>query len=161
MRDADEIVQQISEAFADAQQPSYEALFNNHCCECAEVSAAYAGKGWTDVTLDDVLRGRETSLLTATAWQYYLPALMTWTIRAPDAVDVLEDNLVYQLEPPREGQGVPEWFEERAHGFTPQQRQAIVAFLEWHRERIETSWAQLGAEAPRHVYNALDHWSDK
>ena len=36
-----------------------------------------------DISLEDILAGRETALLTAAAWRYYLPALMTWCIRAP------------------------------------------------------------------------------
>ena len=157
MIDAEAIVRQIRDAFADVEPPSHEALLNNHCCECADVSAAYAGKHWTDVALTDVLVGREIALLTAAAWRYYLPAFLTWTIRAPEAVDVLQDNLVYQLEPPRDGQGVPEWFDARAIGFSAEQRRAIVRFLEWYRDRDERNWSP--GEAPRHVYNALNYWS--
>jgi hypothetical protein len=158
-RAAPDIIQQITDAFAEVEQPPREALFNGHCCECAETSEAYAGKRWMDVTLADVLRGRETALLTATAWRYYLPAFMIWAIREPAAVDVLQDNLVYQLEPPRDGAGVPEWFAERAVGFTEPQRQAICAYLMWYRDRVEIEWRSLGAESPRHVDNALEHWS--
>ena len=112
-----------------------------------------------DISLEDILAGRETALLTAAAWRYYLPALMTWCIRAPDAVDVLQDNLVYQLEPPAESRGVPEWFEERATGFSDAQRTAILAYLHWYREREEARWA--GAAPPRHAYNALTYWAPK
>ena len=145
--------------FLKRHSPDPEALFNDHCCECVEVSAAYGGKRWKDISLDDILVGRETALLTAAAWRYYLPALMIWCIRAPDAVDVIQDNLVYQLEPPAEGRGVPEWFEERATGFSEAQRAAILAYLHWSREREEAQWA--GAEPPRHAYNALTYWAPK
>ena len=161
MPDADDIIRQITDAFAETVQPASEALVNNHCCECAEVSAIYAPKRWMDVSLDDVLRGRETALLSAAAWRYYLPAFMIWAIREPHAVDVLQDNLVYQLEPPADGRGVPEWFDERAQGFTVPQRRAIVAYLEWYRARDEATWARLGTEPPRHVYNALAHWASE
>ena len=73
MRDADDIIQLISRAFAETPQPGAEALFNDHCCECVEVSAAYGGKRWMDISLEDILAGRETALLTAAAWRYYLP----------------------------------------------------------------------------------------
>ena len=157
MRDTDEIIHLIDRAFAHVPQPAAEALINRHCCECLETSEAYGGKPWTEITLDDVLAGRETSLLTAAAWRYYLPAIITWCIRAPVAVDVIQDTLVFQLEPPANGQGVPEWFNERAVGFSEDQRAAIVAFLHWSREREEADWA--GAEPPRHVYNALAFWT--
>jgi len=157
MRDAEETIREIEAAFAEVPYPGREALFNDHCCECAEVSASYAGKRWTEIALADVLAGRETSLLSPAAWRYYLPALMIWCIRAPDAVDVMQDNLVYQLEPPDDQRGVPEWFNERARGFSRAQRSAIVAYLDWYRKRDEARWD--GTEPPRHVYNALTYWA--
>jgi hypothetical protein len=157
MRDAEAIVQLIHRAFADVPQPATEALINRHCCEYLETSEAYGGKRWTDVALDDVMAGRETALLTAAAWRYYLPAVMTWCIRAPKAVDVIMDNLVNQLQPPVDGRGVPEWFNERAIGFSDDQRSAIVAYLDWYRKLEELEWA--GAEPPRDVYDALAFWT--
>ena len=159
MRNADEIIELIRRAFSATPQPEPAALLNNHCCECVEVSAAYAGRRWMDISLDDVLAGRETALLSAAAWRYYLPAVMIWCIRAPDVVDVIQDNLVYQLEPPVEGRGVPEWFDERATGFSEEQRAAIVAYLQWYRAREETQWA--GTDPPPHAYNALKYWGSE
>jgi hypothetical protein len=157
MHDTEEIVRQITAAFADVTYPGQEALFNHHCCECAEVSSCYVGKPWTEITLEDTLAGRETALLSPAAWRYYLPAVMVWCVRAPDVVDVIQDNLVYQLEPPDGQRGVPEWFRERATGFTGEQRSAIVAFLDWYRAR--DAERHVGGEPPRHVYNALAYWA--
>jgi hypothetical protein len=156
MGEVDAIGRQIWDAFAGVPYPGREALFNHHCGECAEVSASYTDKPWTEIVLADVLAGRETALLTAAAWRYYLPAILIWCLREPDAVDVILDNLVYQLEPPGDGHGVPEWFNERATGFSDEQRAAIVAFLHWYRERDEQRWM---GDPPRHVYNALDYWA--
>ena len=157
MRDAGETIRQIEAAFAEVPYPGPEALFNGHCCECADVSASYAGKRWTEIALEDVLAGRETCLLSPAAWRYYLPALMIWCIRAPETVDVIHDNLVYQLEPPDDRRGVPEWFHARARGFSREQRSAIAAYLDWSRERDEILWK--GTEPPRHVYHALAYWA--
>ena len=152
----DEIVQLIAAAFAASERPAPAALRNDHCCECSATSDAYGGRPWTEITLQDVQRGGETALLSAAAWRYYLPAVMIWCITAPDAVDVIQDNIVYQLEPPADGRGVPEWFSQRAPGFSDAQRAAIVAYLEWYREREEAQWP--AGTAPRHVYNALEYW---
>ena len=156
-RGIEDIVAQITSAFASAERPAPEALRNDHCCECAEISDAWGGRPWTEISLEDVLRGAETALLSAAAWRYYLPAVMIWCIREPAAVDVIQDNLVYQLEPPADGRGVPEWFAERAPGFSDAQRAAVVAYLDWYRERQEADWP--AGTAPRHVYNALEYWS--
>jgi hypothetical protein len=157
MIDPEVVISRIREAFAATEQPPHDTLINNHCCECADVSAAFAGKRWTDVTLDDVMRGREIALLTAAAWRYYLPAFLIWTIREPKTVDVLQDNLEFQLAPPVAGHGVPEWFEQRAPGFSAPQRDAIAAFLDWSRERGEAAYSP--GTMPPHVYNALRYWS--
>ena len=108
MRDTESIIGLTRTAFADVAYPGREALFNDHCCECAEVSGSYGGKPWSETTLEDVLGGRETALLSPAAWRYYLPAVLIWCVREPDAVDVIQDNLVYQLEPPDGERGVPE-----------------------------------------------------
>jgi hypothetical protein len=157
MRAIEEIIRQITAAFADVAYPGPEALFNHHCCECAEVSSRYVYKRWTDIALEDILAGRETALLSPAAWRYYLPAVMVWCVRAPDAVDVIQDNLVFQLEPPDEQRGVPEWFSQRATGFTGEQRSAIAAYLNWYRERDAARY--VAGEPPRHVYNALAYWA--
>jgi hypothetical protein len=157
MRDTEDVVRQIMAAFAGSPYPGREALMNDHCCECADISASYAARRWTDIALEDVLAGRETALLTPAAWRYYLPAVMICCLRAPDAVDVIQDDLVAQLEPPDEHRGVPEWFALRATGFSPQQRSAIAAYLGWYRDLERTRWDE--RLRPRHVDNALAYWA--
>jgi hypothetical protein len=97
MIDGEQIVAQVVAAFPSEPLPPKEALLNPHCCECVEVSEAFGYKPWPTVTLEDLRAGGETALLTAIAWRYYLPAVITWCIRAPEVVDVIQDNLVYQL----------------------------------------------------------------
>lgn len=160
MRDAQQVVDQVRAAFSDVLRPAADALMNHHCCECLETSSAFGGKPWADISLDDLLAGRETALLTAEAWRYYLPAMIIWCIRAPEAVDVLQDNLVFQLEPRSDTDDPPlrEWFAQRAVGFNQEQRSAIVAYLEWYRSREEAAWAAAGGTPPDHVYRALEFW---
>ena len=160
MKDVQYVVEQVKAAFADVATPPRESLINNHCCECLETSEAFGGKAWQDITLENLLAGRETALLTSAAWRYYLPAVITWCVRAPEAVDVIQDNLVYQLAPPAtETEWAREWFEPRASGFSQEQRKAITAYLEWYRDREAAEWATLGTEPPGHVYRALEFWS--
>ena len=159
-REASErMVDQIRRAFADVPQPEPALLVNNHCCECRDVSTALGGRPWQEISLEDLRRAQEMSLLSPAAWRYYLPAMLTWAIREPLVMDVMVDNLVYQLEPPRDGHGVPEWFAERSVGFTRDQRAAIVTFLEWYRRVTEADWAGTDVPPPAHVYHALAHWS--
>jgi hypothetical protein len=161
MRDPDAVVAQVAAAFPRAPVPPREALFNGHCCECAEISDAFGYKPWPEVSLEELRAGGETALLTPIAWQYYLPAAITWCVRAPGPVDVIQDNLGYQLAP-REAtdqEGLHEWFRQRASGFTAEQRLAIAAYLHWYRERQEAEYARFRVKPPPHVYRALEYWT--
>jgi len=161
MTDPQAILAEVAAAFPSAPVPARDALLNHHCCECIEVSEAFGCKPWPAITLDDLRAGAETALLTPAAWRYYLPAVITWCVRAPDAVDVIQDNLVYQLEPPEptDQESLHEWFRQRAVGFSEEQRQVIRSYLEWYGERQEADCLALALEPPMSVYRALEHWT--
>jgi hypothetical protein len=159
MTNAQDIIVQVHAAFKDVTLPSREALWNNHCCECSETSAAFGAKPWLEISLEELLSGRETALLSEAAWRYYLPSMIIWCICATEVVDVIQDNLVYQLAPPEtQEEWAWQWFKPRASGFNREQRQAIVAFLNWYQEREEENWAGLGAAPPNHSVRALSFW---
>ncbi|MGH7542665.1 MAG: DUF6714 family protein [Gemmatimonadota bacterium] len=160
------VLERVEAAFAAVPRPPDGALVNRHCCECLETSEAFARAPWREVTLAQLLAGRETALLTVEAWRYYLPAVIAWSVKDPKAVDVIADNLVYQLTPPGDptppgldAGALAEWFEPRSRGFTPAQREAVVAFLEWFAEREEGDWARIGATPPGRSDRALAWWS--
>ena len=159
MTNAQDVIDEVHAAFQGVPLPSKDALWNNHCCECSEISAAFGARPWQEISLDDLLSGRETALLSEAAWRYYLPSMIIWSIRATEAVDVIQDNLVYQLSPPAtQEEWAWKWFKPRARGFNREQRQAVVAFLNWYHERQVENWAGLGAAPPDHVVRALAFW---
>jgi hypothetical protein len=82
---------------------------------------------------------------------------MTWCIQNPDEVDVIQDNLLYQLEPPAEGRGVPEWFAERATGFSAEQRAAVATYLRWYRDYATGRWGAV--DPPGDIETALAYWT--
>lgn len=145
------VLERVAAAFAGVPRPAEEALINRHCCECLETSEALGGSAWQEVSLEQLLAARETALLTVEAWRYYLPAVIAWSVREPDAVDVIADNLVMQLTPPGEDGGLADWFEPRTRGFTSDQRAAIAAFLVW--------FAEHGGAPAGVVDGALAYWS--
>jgi hypothetical protein len=160
MSDPESIVSKIAAAFPSEPVPPKESLFNGHCCECVEVSEAFGYKPWPAISLEELRAGGETALLTPTAWRYYLPAVITWCVLDPESVDVISDNLVYQLEPPETSaqESLRQWFAKRASDFTDARRQAILAYLNWYREREELEYVGLEMDPPRRVYRALEYW---
>ena len=107
--------------------------------------------------MEDIV-GHETAVLTAAAWRYYLPAMISWCVSEPDELDVLPEFLVSQLEPPEPGKD-SSWFDKRKDGFSEAQRSVIVAYLEWYRQREEAEYAALDMEVSPGVYRALEYWS--
>lgn len=162
MTQAQDVIDNVHEAFKGVPLPSKEALWNHHCCECSETSAAFGARPWSEISLEELLSGRETALLSEAAWRYYLPSMVVWCVRAPEVVDVIQDNLVYQLAPPQtQEEWARKWFTPRASGFNREQRQAIVAFLNWYQERQEEHRAGLGAAPPDHAVRALAFWGSE
>jgi hypothetical protein len=153
--DPADVVGQIRDAFRDVPLPRPELLYNGHCDECVEVSEAFGGRPWQDVPLDDVLY-QETAVLTVAAWRYYLPAVMIWCLTQPERVDVMLDNIVFQLNP---STSVPEFTKERAVGFSPAQRSAIVAFLRWRQARLAEQAQANGCLASDETSQAISFWS--
>jgi len=156
MTQADQIAARARAAFPAEPVPPAAELSNDHCEECADVSKAFGARAWTDVALGDLVQ-KETALLTATAWRYYLPAIITLCVQNPEALDLLPEFTVYQLEPPKAGEE-DAWFSERSGGFSKAQREVIIDYLDWYREREESEGAGWQGEPPQNVYRALKYW---
>lgn len=158
MIDAEAIVARTKIAFPTEPIPLAKDLRNDHCEECADVSASFGVRPWTAVPLADII-GKETALLNPTAWRYFLPAVISWCVQKPEALDPLPEYTVYQLAPPNAGE-TDGWFELRKDGFTQAQRDVIVAYLDWYRERDEAEYRMLEMP-PDDFYRALEYWSAK
>ena len=79
MSDPESIASKVKAAFPAEPRPSKEALFNDHCDECLDVSKAFGARPWPEISLQDLLAGGETALLTAAAPQDVYRALEYWT----------------------------------------------------------------------------------
>jgi hypothetical protein len=119
--------QAIERAFPIEEPPDDNAMRNDHCVECQETVARFAGKPWSHVTVSDLGGNPGPSLLTAVGFRYYLPAMMLRSIEARRDLDCFPDSVVGELSPPgneRSGHGG-----DRLAGFTMEQIAAILAFL--------------------------------
>jgi hypothetical protein len=133
--DKNELIVQIEQAFADAVYPGDDKLINaNHCGECAEIAEVFRGKKWSSLTNIKFLRRyvAALSLLYPEAFRYYLPAYMIAALIDPATADVILDSLEYDFMPrATENAAAQEWFFNRATGFSPAQKRAIKAYLEF------------------------------
>jgi hypothetical protein len=154
------VIEQISAAFGATSLPAAALLVKDHCDECIDTYRLFWDVPHSFMTWQSAAARKgacmEAALLTPDAWRYYLPAMMIWCVRDTDNVDALVNNLVYQMTP-RASRG-REFFEERAPGFSVEQRRAIITFLEWYQQKEEAEWASIERDPSRAVSAAIEHW---
>ena len=146
----------ITAAFPVDPIPTAEEVQNDHCPECAELAARFSGKRWNEIARSDLEGNPSPSLLTATAFRYYLPAMMLHAIKNAAMLDCFPASLVGVLSPPG---GKPS-----AHmghtfaGITATQAAAIVAFLRYFEVR-QAEDEPADRVGRRVVVRALNYWN--
>jgi len=159
-----EAVRAIRAAFPEAEAPSPTAMRNDHCPECQETAARFAGKRWSAIAAGDLLGNPAPGALTAPGFRYYLPAIMLLSMEFPVELDCLPDGVIGELSPM--GTSVSAKDAERLR-FTQAQSQAILAFLRFSELRKKLDWAQpdwpdeaiLGVPTERPRERAIEFWS--
>lgn len=146
----DEVIALIEHAFADTVYPGDDLIDADHCPECAEIYEAFRGKQWESLTDVRLLREHYLALssLYPEAFRYYLPAFMRAALIDPKTADIIVDALEHQLSEPQNGtltdeevrevygyQATKNYWLRRLSGFTPEQKQAIKAYLQVEFER--------------------------
>jgi hypothetical protein len=128
-----------------------------HNLECIQVADFFRGKRWNDVTLGSLksYRGDASACLyfmSVDAFRYYLPAYMLIALDNYAEADVVADTAVNALTPQPLGP-LQKFWAERLAGFSPKQREAIVAFLRFMA-------SEHGEDYPLHgPKDALRHWT--
>jgi hypothetical protein len=148
--------QAIEAAFPVAPLPSPNQMRNDHCPECRELAARFSVRPWPELTLADLSGNPSLSLLTATAFRYYLPAMMLRSMEGGRELDCVPRSLVSELSPP--GGKPSEHGRERLAGFTVTQAHAILAFLR-HYEASESEQLLDDKSGRRVVARAIKYWS--
>jgi hypothetical protein len=151
----------IRAAFPDEDPPPSEELENPHCPECSEVAARFSGKRWVDMTVADLAGNPPVTLLTASAFRYYLPALMLRCVEAPGALDCLPEAVMSMLSPPNGKPGAI--LAELRQRLDEAQRIAVCAFLAVleAREKMDRYPPEAFESAPasKPLARAISYWS--
>ncbi len=156
----DELIALIEQAFANTVYPGDDKLINaNHCGECAEIAEVFQGKRWASLTDVKFLRHyvAALSLLYPEAFRYYLPAYMIAALTDPATADVILDSVEYDLMPrPTEDAVAQDWFFSRARGFSPAQKRAIKAYLEFP---VPNDSLEYDPKRKQELQRTLDFWN--
>lgn len=154
-----EVLHVITEAFHSVQYPGDDNLITNrNDLESLEIELAFRGRKWQDLSFETVFKHRDSlPFFSPSAFRYYLPAYMCFSITNYSDSDTLPEYVVYQLSPPSNASQADEWqrFESNCSAFTKDQRKAIAVFLaylwEHHsddfpfcepRKALETYWSR-------------------
>jgi hypothetical protein len=150
------VVQAIEAAFPAVPSPRPEDVQSDHCPECTETAARFAGRTWPEIKASDLAGNPSPSLLTPRAFHYYLPALMLQCLKARRELDCLPMSLVSALSP---AGGKPSaHVRAKLSGFTADQVGAILSFLR-HFEATEMEEGLEDRSRRRVLARALRYWS--
>jgi hypothetical protein len=119
--------ERVVAAWASVRPPERNGITDHRCDECDEITAYFGGKRWEDLMKPDDLGFHADALFlfSEAAFHYYLPAYMFATLRNPDAVGVVPDNIAasFRLE-------VGAASRDRLDRFDAPQRVLVGEFLE-------------------------------
>jgi hypothetical protein len=155
----------ISAAFPVGDPPSFAEMQNDHCPECEETVARFMGRRWPDISVEDLAGNPGPSLLTPSGFRYYLPAMMVRSLEVERELGILPDSVVGMLSPA--GGKLSEYHVPRLTGFTPEQVQAILAFLRCRdvSEKIQCSkpdwedeWVLAIPTGDKVLGRAIEYW---
>jgi hypothetical protein len=149
----------IVDAWADAQYPGDDAITYDkiwYHLECKEVAGFFRRKHWKDITLPVLRKYRGDAsaclnFMSPEACQFYLPAYMLIAIDNHDEADVVADSALNMLLP-SDDPSLANYWRERAAGFSPKQRKAIVSFLRFLQQHYSSEYPVLWPQ------NALPYW---
>lgn len=137
--------------------PAEDQIRNDHSPECREIATRFSVREWPGLTAADLLGNPSPSLLTPTAFRYYLPAMMVRSMERRRELDCFPRSLVSGLAPA--GGKPSEHSRPELTGFTHGQVLAILAFLRYF-EASESEDSLPNESARRVVARAIKYWSD-
>jgi hypothetical protein len=152
-------LKRLHEAFASVPRPennniatTSEAMYKQ---EYADVAKIFHDQTSETLTLEVVSKDYDALyLFTPEAFQYYLPAYIRLAVLYPLDSN-LPDMLFYLLTPPEEADLLDYW-NQRTHLMTNEQKTVIVEFLNWYAEvvLVEEDLPFYGEQ----LHSALDFW---
>ena len=141
--DLQEAAQALDVAFGRTERPRNEELLHPRCMDDGDLLELYDVDDWREMGDELVIRSYAApSFLSATGFQYFLPAFISYGLRNPDSPEFVIESTIFHLTPG------DDFIESRFTHFDGPQRHAIRLFLE--------------AMAPNYeVEAALQYWTPR
>lgn len=120
----------VAAAFADVPRPAAGGLVQCGCDECAGVARSFAGLSWREVGAEVLEENYDKlPLFSPAAFRHFLPAYLLHSLEHFEFAGVCEYTL-YQLTPGKEDGASAAFYAARFEPFTPEQMEAVYAFLD-------------------------------
>jgi len=145
----------IATAFEAVPYPGDDDIALHECPECRQIREDLRGKS-SQVLADDVLERRCDSLplLSPTAFHYFVPAYMFYSLSHPDSV------VAFFTFQGLGGSGVDAIGWERFRRFSRQQGEAVIAFLESFKSHEIEGDSQDNRNYQIDLDNVIDFWKE-
>ena len=156
--DVESLIDAIRAAFASVRYPGDAHALRDEVrgkSECEHIRNKIVGKPWSSLKVGDVAyKDNLTLYLTPEAYRYYLPGLMTLSLRNPEIYDL--PAYIAEALTPKEADRRRQaaWSRNYREPFTVAQRDVIGRFLRWANERFE------GGNPLEATGRALAAWED-
>lgn len=134
--DRQEMAQLIKDNFSDIQLLKSEDIFipsANHIFDVARAENEIRGnQQWWEIPLSILMDNRDRiSYLSIGGFRFLLPAFLVAALEQSKRVDVLRDNIIDSLIPPKSSDvATYEIFETRMRVFSTRQSQAVATFFQ-------------------------------
>jgi hypothetical protein len=138
MRDLDDILAQINEAFASVPRPTNDDLLHPNCFDDNDIATLYEVRDWRDLS-DKMVENEYAALafLSPAGFRFFIPAYMSFSLRNPSGGAAAVESTLMSLSPDYDAHFTPSKFSE----FNARQINVVLSFVELMAEFADVSVA--------------------
>ena len=121
----------IDAAFAGVPPPGDDQLLHPHCMDDGDIADFYGGPDVRALSGAFLIRNYAApSFFSASAFRYYVPAFMRWSLAHPGSVEFVVKSTVRAFDPGPPGYRLRDFQLSKFAHFDADQRRAVILFLE-------------------------------
>ena len=124
------VIRAIEAAFADVAYPGDDRMLHPDCFDDMDISTFYGSTSWREIPAETIRHeSAALSFASAAAFQFLIPAYMTWTLENSDADSMSVEHTLWSLDPEFSSGRFRDFQSSKFALLTAEQRSAIKAFL--------------------------------
>lgn len=152
-------IAEIEAAFAGLSPPGDARLLHPRCMDDGDVADFLGALDRRRLSDEAIVRNYAApSFFSAEAFQYYMPAFMTWSLTHSDTIEYAPESTIRALDPTNANAELYDFQVSKFALFTEPQRKAVIRFLQAFaadadlgpiaRDALTNYWLRTGGDAP-------------